>query len=67
MKLDDPAAAAGTSGTVLYWDTANSTPIEDVRNMKRQVQLASGGSGGSEGWARATAVTHTTPAIATTG
>jgi hypothetical protein len=34
---------AGTGGTVLYWDNPSSTPIEDIRNMKRQIQLASGG------------------------
>jgi hypothetical protein len=34
---------AGTSGTVLYWDNPSSTPIEDVRNAKRQIQLVSGG------------------------
>lgn len=35
--------AAGTGGTVLYWDNPSSTPIEDVRNIKRQVMLTSGG------------------------
>jgi hypothetical protein len=35
--------AANTSNTVLYWDNPSSTPIEDIRNSKRQIQLASGG------------------------
>lgn len=35
--------AAGTSGTIQYWDNPSSTPIEDVRAMKRTIQLASGG------------------------
>ncbi len=32
--------AAGTSGTVLYWSDGASSPIEDVRAMKQQIQLA---------------------------
>lgn len=34
---------SGTSNSVLYWDNPASTPLEDVRNAKRAVQLASGG------------------------
>ena len=41
------AAVSGSIGaggsTVVYWDNASSTPIEDVRNASRQMQLSSGG------------------------
>lgn len=41
----DGAASGSTSGTdVVQWDDySNSTPIEDVTNMRRTIQLASGG------------------------
>lgn len=32
--------AAGAGGTVLYWSDGASTPIEDIRAMKQQIQLA---------------------------
>ena len=36
-------ASAYGSNTVQFWNLSTSTPIEDIRHMKQQVQLASGG------------------------
>lgn len=42
------STATGTLGaggsTVMYWDLASSTPIEDVRNASRAMQISGGGN-----------------------
>jgi hypothetical protein len=46
------AAASGTLGaggsTVIYWDNPASTPIEDMRNANRAMQISSGGFRGTD-------------------